>query len=29
LVDTNILVDLYTEDVNWEDRSGAALAIGR
>ena len=26
LVDTNILVDLYTEDVNWEDRSGAALA---
>jgi predicted nucleic acid-binding protein len=26
LVDTNILVDLYTEDVNWEDRSAAALA---
>jgi predicted nucleic acid-binding protein len=26
LVDTNILVDLYTRDVNWEDRSAAALA---
>jgi len=25
-VDTNILVDLYTRDVNWEDRSAAALA---
>lgn len=26
LVDTNILVDLYTQDGDWEDRSAAALA---
>jgi len=26
LVDTNVLVDLYTEDMNWADRSAAALA---